>query len=151
MRRSISTILVPLFAFAWCASSAGCSGGKVAPLDPASLRLQRQIPLPQGKPLLVATAHDPERLYVVSAEPRALWRVERQRGTLQRIDVGSGPIGLRLDGARRRLFVCLSVENALGVVDIESNQLMYKIGVGLSPFDVVISADGTRAYVSHHA
>lgn len=129
--------------------AAGCSA-PARRLDPDSLKARRSIALPNGKPLLVAHDDDSDRLYVTSSEPRALWRLDSVRWTFVKLDVGAGPLGLWIDRPRRRLFVCLSQENALAVVDLASNQLMYKIPVGLSPFDVVVTRDGKRAYVTHH-
>src|SRR5581483_7915330 len=60
----------------------------------------------------------------------------------------SYPCGLALNAAGTRAYVCLSRNNTLGVVDLVSGTLLSEIPVGVAPFDVALSRDGSQAYVS---
>ncbi len=59
----------------------------------------------------------------------------------------SVPGGMARDTARNRVYITLSRNNSLGIVDLASNTLVGEIPVGIAPYDVVI--DGDRAYVSN--
>jgi len=58
------------------------------------------------------------------------------------------PCGLALAPDGRTAYVCLSRRNTLGVVDLERGALVREIQVGVAPFDVVLSSDGSTAWVS---
>ena len=59
----------------------------------------------------------------------------------------AGGLALSLD--EKRAYVCLSRNNSLGVVDLESGKLLKEVSVGVAPFDVVLKADGKIAFVSN--
>src|SRR5262249_41254472 len=54
-------------------------------------------------------------------------------------------IALSADGATA--YVCLSIANSLAVVDL-AKRTSHQISVGLAPWDVVLSPNGSTAYVS---
>ncbi len=62
---------------------------------------------------------------------------------------GSYPNGLALSADEKLALVCLSVNNSVGVVDLDSGKLVEEIPVGVAPYHVVFSPDGDRAYVSN--
>jgi YVTN family beta-propeller protein len=57
--------------------------------------------------------------------------------------------GIELSRDGKTAYVCLSRNNSLGVVELESGKLVKEIDVGVAPFDVVLSEKGERAYVSN--
>jgi YVTN family beta-propeller protein len=52
-------------------------------------------------------------------------------------------------GAGASAAVCLSMNNSLAIVDLQTGAVSREIPVGMAPFDVAISADGKLAYVSN--
>lgn len=60
----------------------------------------------------------------------------------------SFPCGIAVSGDAATVLVCLSRNNALGVVNLGSKTMVAQIPVGVAPFDLVLSPDGTVAYVS---
>ncbi len=61
----------------------------------------------------------------------------------------SHPGGLALSADEKTAYVCLSRNNSLGIVDLESGTLTKQVSVGVAPFDVVLKADGMTAFVSN--
>jgi DNA-binding beta-propeller fold protein YncE len=61
----------------------------------------------------------------------------------------SYPTGLALSPGQKTLYVCLSRNNALGVVDLRKGKLVREIPVGVAPYAVKVSADGKSAFVSN--
>ena len=61
----------------------------------------------------------------------------------------SYPCGVALSADGRTAYVCLSRNNTLAVVDLDSGKVTREIPVGVAPYDAVLSADGTTAYVSN--
>ena len=59
------------------------------------------------------------------------------------------PAGLALAADEQTIYVCLSRNNSLGVVDIGSGKLVKEVPVGVAPFDVVLVAEGGKAFVSN--
>ena len=59
----------------------------------------------------------------------------------------SVPGGMAFDIAANRLFVALSRNNTLGVVDLATRELVAQIPVGIAPYDVILA--GGRAYISN--
>jgi len=57
--------------------------------------------------------------------------------------------GVALSPDEKTAYVCLSRNNSLGVVELESGKLIKEIPVGVAPFDVVLSEKAERAYVSN--
>jgi YVTN family beta-propeller protein len=59
----------------------------------------------------------------------------------------SSPGGIAIDGEDKFLYVTLSQNNALGVVDLASGKLVGKIQTGVAPFGVLLAGD--HAFVSN--
>jgi len=57
--------------------------------------------------------------------------------------------GIALSSDEKIAYVCLSRNNSLGIVDLDSGKLINQIPVGVAPFDVVLSPNTERAYVSN--
>ncbi|MFQ3650565.1 MAG: bifunctional YncE family protein/alkaline phosphatase family protein [Gemmataceae bacterium] len=59
----------------------------------------------------------------------------------------SYPTGLAVDGEAKRLWVCLSMNNSLAEVDLETGKLVREIPVGIAPHSVVLTP--SLAFVSN--
>lgn len=57
--------------------------------------------------------------------------------------------GIALSADEKTMYVGLSRNNSVGVLDVEAGTLTAQIPVGVAPFDVVLSADGASLYVSN--
>lgn len=65
---------------------------------------------------------------------------------------GKGPshgTGIAITNDARYAYVCLSLNNAVVRVDLDTGQVDRTIPVGVAPYDILLSADGRRAYVSN--
>ncbi|NRA75019.1 MAG: YncE family protein, partial [Planctomycetes bacterium] len=56
--------------------------------------------------------------------------------------------GIAISADEKTAYVCQSRNNTLAIVDLESGSRVSEIAVGIAPYDVIISDDGKRAYVS---
>jgi len=59
------------------------------------------------------------------------------------------PAGMALSADGSKLYVALTGSDTLGVIDTATDQLIQQIPVGNAPRQVVLSADGSTAYVSN--
>lgn len=59
----------------------------------------------------------------------------------------SAPGGLCLDEARNRIYVALSRNNTIGIVNLDANALNAEIPVGIAPYTAILS--GNKVYVSN--
>lgn len=59
----------------------------------------------------------------------------------------SVPGGMAYDAASQRMYVTLSRNNSLGIVDLDTMELAAQIPVGIAPYDVILHGD--LAYVSN--
>jgi YVTN family beta-propeller protein len=57
--------------------------------------------------------------------------------------------GIALSPDERTAYVCVNRNNTLGVLDLTARKLVKEIPVGIAPYDVKLSADGSKAYVSN--
>jgi len=63
----------------------------------------------------------------------------------------SYPLGIAISGDNKAAYVVLDVNDTLAKIDLTTNTKVGEIRVGNVPHSVVISADGTTAYVSNEA
>jgi YVTN family beta-propeller protein len=106
----------------------------------------------------LAVHRDGQRVYATTAQQGLHEAEVLPGGTLawKRSIFLSGPdgkaacaTGLTLSADGSRAFVCLSRNNSLGVVDLAAGKLVQEIAVGVAPYAVALSRDGSRAYVSN--
>jgi YVTN family beta-propeller protein len=62
---------------------------------------------------------------------------------------GSSPSGLKANGDGSRLYVALNLKNSVAVIDTSSRTILAQIPVGTYPYATLVSADGSRVYVSN--
>ena len=61
----------------------------------------------------------------------------------------SHPGGIALSADEKQAYVCLSRNNSLGIINLESGTLVKELPVGIAPFDVVLKSDGKTTFVSN--
>lgn len=131
-------------------------------LDAEGWKLRQELRFPQGgggSMHGLAVSRDGGTVYLTTAQD-SLW--EARIGADGRASWGrriplpgpanTGPshaCGIALAADEKQLYVCLSRNNTLGVVDLARGELVRQIPTGVAPWDVVLSADGTTAYVSN--
>jgi YVTN family beta-propeller protein len=59
------------------------------------------------------------------------------------------PCGVALSADDSKAYVCVGKGNCLAVVDLSTGTVTGQINVGIAPWDVVLSSDGSQAYVSN--
>jgi DNA-binding beta-propeller fold protein YncE len=107
----------------------------------------------------IATSRDGKRLYATTAQNLFFEAEVAKDGKLswaRRISLpgpgGKGPshgTGIALSRDGKRAFVCLSRNNSLAVVDLESGKRVKEIAVGIAPYEVLLSRTEEVAYVSN--
>jgi YVTN family beta-propeller protein len=128
-------------------------------VDPAARSIVQTLPLPKDGASFcgIAWSGDGSTVWTTSSK-RYLHCAERDKdGFFQwtgQVDLpgpknrdNSAPGGLALDESRGKIYVTLSRNNSLGVVDIASKELTREIPVGIAPYDVLIL--GSKAYVTN--
>ncbi|MFO0845950.1 MAG: alkaline phosphatase family protein [Gemmataceae bacterium] len=134
----------------------------VVVLDLAAWKVAQQLPFPGdkvgGSMHGLAVRADGKRLYATTAQDllceaeidggRLKWaRSIRLPGPDNKGASHATGIALTRDG--KRAYVCLSRNNALGVVDLEKGVLAEQVPVGVAPFAVALSGDERTAFVSN--
>lgn len=61
----------------------------------------------------------------------------------------SAPCALALAPDERHAYVCVSRNNAVAVLDLSTGKTTKAISVGVAPYDLVLTPDGTQAWVSN--
>jgi len=62
---------------------------------------------------------------------------------------GAAPSGLSLSADGSRLYVALNMTHELGVIDTATSTVVKRVPVGIYPYTAVVSADGTKVYVTN--
>jgi YVTN family beta-propeller protein len=65
------------------------------------------------------------------------------------IPVGRGPKGVVLSPDSEKLYVALSRDHAVGIVNLDQRRFSGSIACGYEPWDLVLSADGRTLYTSN--
>ena len=129
-------------------------------IDPETWKIREQIGVGEGSSIHgIAVRRDGTRVYV-TGNNNTLWDGDVSSAgsltfTRKATLLGPGgrgfsnPCGIALSPDEKTAFVCLSLKNSLALVDLESDKLIRNIAVGVAPYDVVVSPDGQRAYVSN--
>ena len=127
-------------------------------VDCQSLKELQSLPLKGGASLHgIALGNDGKTVYVTNAE-NSLHQFtlghDNNLALKRSIDLpgpdGQGsafPCGIAISMDEQKAYVCLSRNNTLGVVDIETGKLLRQIKTGIAPYDVVIY--NGKAFVSN--
>jgi DNA-binding beta-propeller fold protein YncE len=109
-----------------------------------------------GEPNRAVLSPDQSRLYVANGDLDEIDEIDTATDTLRRrISLlrpgdrmrGAGPDGLASSADGATLYVTLSDENAVAVIDLPSGTVRGRIPTGWFPSDVVPSREGRRLYV----
>jgi len=129
-------------------------------IDPETWRIREQVVVGEGSSIHgIAVRRDGTRVYVTGSY-NALWDGDvsssgsltftRKATLLGKGGSGySNPCGISLSPGEKTALVCLSLKNSVAIVDLETDKLIREIAVGVAPYDVIVSPDGQRAYVSN--
>ena len=124
-------------------------------VDAEAWSLSQTLPYPAGGASLhgIAVNRAGSRAYVTGADDELYewvvagnFPVEFSR-TLH-MPHASDPCGLAISADGTKAYVCLSISNALAVVDLKAGTVSQLIKVGIAPWNVVISSNGATAFVS---
>ncbi len=105
----------------------------------------------------IVLTKDASRLYVTLAQSAIAQFDVAQDGSLKlartlpvriKKEGESYPCGIALSADEATAYVCLSANNCLAIVNLESGKVTGNVPVGVAPFDVELSPDGAVAYVS---
>jgi YVTN family beta-propeller protein len=130
-------------------------------IERAGWRVVQELAFPKSGASLFGTAlsQDGNRLYATTAGEQLFEAEIQDDGKLKwgRTIALPGPdkkkashsLGLALSADGSTLYVCMSRNNALGVVDLKEGKLVKQIPVGVAPYAVVLAADGKHAFVSN--
>ncbi len=130
-------------------------------IDAKAWKIRQELKFPSGGGSThgIVVTRDGSRVYLTTAQ-NILWEAKlTEAGKLtwgRKIALpgpgGTGnshPGGLALSTDEKWAYVCLSRNNSLGIVDLESGALTKEVTVGVAPYDVVIKPDGKTAFVSN--
>jgi YVTN family beta-propeller protein len=128
-------------------------------LDPLTHDIRQTLPLPAGgnsfRGILwtdndtVWTTSSAKDLHVALARPDGTfaWGAPIVLPGPQGPASNSAPGGLAYDEPRGLMYVCLSRNNSIGIIDLAAGELIAEIPVGIAPYDILL--DGDRAFVSN--
>ena len=106
----------------------------------------------------LALKSDGSVLYVTTSQTAVLEMPVTADGTVsvaRHVDIPapdkgkSTPCGIALSSDGTSAYVCLSRNNTVGVLDLSSGKVKKQISVGIAPFAIVITQDGSEAWVSN--
>jgi YVTN family beta-propeller protein len=130
-------------------------------IDIESWKVRQELKLPSGGSSThgIAITRDGSRAFMTTAQTNLMEAVVGAEGKVAwgkkivlRGPKGNGHAhggGLALSSDESKAFVCLSRNNALGMVDLVSEKVIREIPVGIAPFDVVLTRDSKTAFVSN--
>jgi DNA-binding beta-propeller fold protein YncE len=136
-------------------------------IDESSWKITQELTFTKvgGSMCGIVVTRDGKRIYASTATTQVYEAIRAEDGKLtwaRKFDLpgpsnegkgrGSGdsfPCGLALTADGKSLLVCMSRNNTLGVVKLESGKLTAEIPVGVAPYAVVVSQDGKSAYVTN--
>jgi len=130
-------------------------------IDAATWQIEQELRFISGGSSVhgIVMTRDGSRIYATAAQD-AIWEARVTSGGKlelgQKLSLpgpgGEGspaPAGLTLSPDEETAYVCLSRNNSLGVVSIDSAKLVQEIPVGVAPYDVVLTGNGKKAFVSN--
>ncbi len=132
-------------------------------IDAASWTILQQANFPKGGGSMhgIAITRDGATLYATTSQ-NLLWEAKTSADgsiawgrSIALAGPGGNPAanpclaGIALAGDERSAMICLSRNNSLAVVDLVGGKLVKEIPVGVAPYAVVLSSDGSTAYVTN--
>lgn len=154
--RPVDMVLPPDGRFAYLKDNRG-----IVVLDTSAWRVIQELPFDGHGASMhgMAITRDGKRLFVTTAQDRMYeariqddGRVSWERQIFLPGPKGEGAshnTGVALSLDERTAYVCLSRNNSLAIIDLTSGNVLQEIPVGVAPYDVVLTEDGSKAYVSN--
>ena len=129
-------------------------------IDADSWSVRQELPFPDGGGSMhgIAVSKDGTKVWATTAQTHLDEAAVAADGSLswsRTIDLpgpdgeASHAGGIALSNDETTAYVALSRNNSVGVVDLEAGTLTAEIPVGVAPFDLALSADGSTLYVSN--
>lgn len=127
-------------------------------IDAKNFKVINHVSFPEGKEIGsmngLAVAPDDSTFYVTGLEKNLYVGTVNRQGHInfkQKIDLSDGkkvnPLGIALSATTA--LVALAVSNEVAFVDLQKGKVIKKIAVGVCPYGVIISGDGSYAFVSN--
>ncbi len=124
-------------------------------VDVARWSLLQQLDFPASGASMhgITVSGDGSHVYVTGSNNELYEAAVATHGTVSwsrtlSLPGNSVPCGVALSRDGTKAFVCLSRNNTLAVVNLQTGALIRQISVGVAPFDVLLSTNGNVAYVS---
>jgi len=133
--------------------------GDVVFFDAVEHRIVQTLPMPKGGSAFcgIAWTQDGSRVWTTAADAAIHGAARGEDGKFAWVKTiplpgpegkgDSAPGGFALDEAHGLIYVTLSRNNSVGVVDVNSGKVETEIPVGIAPYDVVLH--GNKAYVTN--
>lgn len=131
-------------------------------LDAVTMKVLQELAFPDkqgGSMHGIAVTSDGGRVYATTAQGRLCEAVVSAKGALvwaRILDIpgpqGGGasvPCGIALNAGNDTAYICLSRNNTVAVVNLQSMAIVTQIQVGIAPFDIMLSQEGAEAWVSN--
>lgn len=130
-------------------------------IDAATWKIRQELKFSAGGSGVhgLVVTRDGSRIYATTSQD-ILWEVTVAPGGKVQLGRklvlpgpgGNGnpvPAGLALSADEKTAYVCLSRNNSLGIINLETGKLAQQLPVGVAPYDVVLFAEGKKAFVSN--
>ncbi|HEY3853986.1 MAG TPA: bifunctional YncE family protein/alkaline phosphatase family protein [Verrucomicrobiae bacterium] len=124
-------------------------------VDAEAWTLSQTLPYPAAGASLhgIALNRAESRLYITGADDELYeWNVAGnfpvEFSRTMHMPHASDPCGLAISADGAKAYVCLSISNALAVVDLKGGTVIQLIKVGIAPWNVVLSSNGATAFVT---
>ncbi len=131
-------------------------------IDVAGMKVRQELPFADkhgGSMHGIVVSRDGRRVYATTAQDRLCEAALNDEGALgwtrtitlpgPNGDGPSHPCGIALSADELTAYVCLSRNNAVACVNLETGNIRNHIDTGIAPFDIVLAENGADAYVSN--
>jgi YVTN family beta-propeller protein len=124
-------------------------------LDVNPWRVRQELTYEQGNSMHgIAVTRDGRRVYLTTASNTLIQAIVDEDGKAQwgkpiELPKHSFPCGFAMSEDERWAYVALCINNSVAIVDLAAGKVAAEVKVGVAPFDVALSPDGSTAYVSN--
>ena len=125
-----------------------CTTGTLLVIDTTSFATTARIPLATAPNGLVVTP-DGRRAYTVNGTDASVSMIDLATQAVQTFPVGPEPAGIAIDPRGGVIYVTSFPNGTISSIATATNAVVATASVGSSPRALAVSADGTRAYVTH--
>ena len=124
-------------------------------LDVNPWRVRQELTYDQGSSMHgIAVTRDGRRVYLTTASNTLIQAIVDEEGKAKwgkpiELPKHCFPCGFAMSADEHWAYVALCINNSLAIVDLVEGKVAAEIKVGVAPFDVTLSPDGSTAYVSN--